>query len=96
MKPDGTAVESCTIITMAANELMHDIHNSGNNPHRMPAILRREDWDVWLTGTPEQAMAVLKPYPAELMVAFGVSARVNSPKNNDAKLIEPVPTPQRA
>jgi len=36
-------------------------------------------------------MAVLEPYPADLMVAYEVSARVNSPKNNDAKLIEPVP-----
>jgi putative SOS response-associated peptidase YedK len=91
VKPDGTMVESCTIITMPANALMHDIHNTGNNPHRMPAILRREDWETWLTGSPDEAMAVLEAYSADLMVAYEVSARVNSPKNNDAKLIEPVP-----
>jgi putative SOS response-associated peptidase YedK len=30
------------------------------------------------------------PYPADLMVAWCVSARVNSPKNNGPELIIPV------
>jgi putative SOS response-associated peptidase YedK len=64
--------------------------NSGNSPHRMPAILRREDWETWLSGSADEAMAVLKAYPADLMLAHEVSAKVNSPKNNDATLIEPV------
>jgi putative SOS response-associated peptidase YedK len=90
VKPDGTAIESCTIVTMPANALMHDIHNSGNNPHRMPAILERGAIEAWLTGSAEEAMAALKPYPADLMLAHEVSSRVNSPKNNDERLIEPV------
>ena len=75
---------------MPANALMADIHNAGNNPHRMPAILRREDRDAWLNGTVEQARAALTQYPAELMVAYEVSTRVNSVKNNDPGLVEPV------
>lgn len=90
VKDDGTSIESCVHITMPANELMADIHNTGNNPHRMPAILRAEDHDAWLNGTSEQARAVLTPYPAALMVAYEVSTRVNSVKNNDPTLIEPV------
>jgi hypothetical protein len=31
----------------------------------------------------------LTPYPDDLMVAWPVSTRVNTPRNNDAKLIEP-------
>lgn len=90
VQDNGTAVESCVLVTMPANDLMTDIHNTGNNPHRMPAILRRKDHDTWLRGTPEQARAVLLPYPSELMVAYQVSTRVNSVRNNSADLIQPV------
>jgi putative SOS response-associated peptidase YedK len=89
-REDGRAVESCVHITMAANELMADIHNTGNNPHRMPAILRAEDREAWLTGTPEEARPVLRQYPADLMDAYEVSTRVNSVKNNSPDLIEPI------
>lgn len=87
---DGTAVESCAHITMSANALMRDIHNTGSNPHRMPAILRSEDHEAWLNGSAVEARAALVPYPAELMVAYAVSTRVNTPKNNDASLLDPL------
>ncbi len=89
-KEDGAVVESCVHITMPANALMTDIHNTGNNPHRMPAILRREDHEAWLKGTTEEARAVLTPYPSDLMVAHRVSTRVNSVRNNSPELIEPI------
>lgn len=38
-------------VTMPANEILREIHNSGNNLHRMSAILRREDWNAWLKGS---------------------------------------------
>ena len=84
---DGVAVESCTIVTMPANQLMTEIHNV---KHRMPAILAKEDRETWLAGSAEEAFAVIKQYPDTHMVATPVSTRVNTPKNNDAKLIEPV------
>jgi putative SOS response-associated peptidase YedK len=90
VKEDGTVVESCVHITMPANTLMADIHNTGNNPYRMPAILRREDHEAWLEGTMEEARAVLTPYPSDLMVAHRVSPRVNSVRNNSPELIEPI------
>ena len=85
-RADGVAVESCTIVTMPANKLMTEIHNV---KHRMPAILAKEDRDTWLTGTSDEAFTVIKQYPDTHMVATPVSTRVNTPKNNDAKLIEP-------
>ena len=88
-KEDGTVIESCVHITMPANEILTDIHNGGANPFRMPAIVRSEDRDAWLTGTPEEARAVLRPYPSDLMVAYEVSTRVNSVKNNSPDLIRP-------
>jgi putative SOS response-associated peptidase YedK len=88
-KDDGTVIESCTLLTMPANELMHRIHNTGNNPHRMPVILRPEDHEAWLEGTADDARSVIRQYPADLMVAYRVGLRVNSPKNDDPALIEP-------
>jgi putative SOS response-associated peptidase YedK len=83
---DGVDVESCTIVTMPANRLMTEIHNV---KHRMPAILAKEDREVWLSGSPDEAFATIKQYPDTHMLAVPVSTRVGSPKNNDAKLIEP-------
>jgi putative SOS response-associated peptidase YedK len=82
----GEYIESVTHITVPANHLVGEIHNT---KHRMPAILSREDREAWLTGTHEEAWATLKPYPDESTVAWPVSTRVNTPKNNDAKLIDP-------
>jgi len=85
-REDGSAFESCTIITMPANALMADIHNAPGKG-RMPAILPAAALDAWLNGTSEQAQALLQPYPAELMVAWPVSVRVNSPRNDDPELV---------
>jgi putative SOS response-associated peptidase YedK len=82
----GEIIESVTHITVPANRLVGEIHNT---KQRMPAILAREDREAWLAGTSEEAWAALKPYPDEHTVAWPVSARVNTPKNNDATLIEP-------
>jgi putative SOS response-associated peptidase YedK len=90
MKEDGTAVDSCVHITMPANALMADIHNTGNNPHRMPAILRLADRDAWLNGSTEEARAALVAYPADLMLAYEVSTRVNSVRNNSPDLSQPL------
>lgn len=89
-KADGTVIESCVHLTMPGNELMQQIHNTGNHPRRMPAILRTQDHETWLHGTPAEARAVLTPYPADLMVTYEVSPEVNSPKNDSPELIEPV------
>jgi putative SOS response-associated peptidase YedK len=82
---DGSLLESCTIITMPPNALLAEIHNV---KQRMPAILQSEDINAWLAGSPEEARAALKPYPADSMVAWPVSRRVNTPRNNHVSLIE--------
>jgi putative SOS response-associated peptidase YedK len=74
------STESCCIVTCDTNELTADFHD------RMPVIIAAKDCDTWLTGTARQALALLKPYPAEEMRAYPVSSRVNSPKNDSADL----------
>jgi putative SOS response-associated peptidase YedK len=80
----GEPILSCTIITLPASPFMAQIHNT---KFREPAILQRKDHETWLSGTPDEAFACLAPYPDELRSAWPVSKRVNSPRNNDAKLI---------
>ncbi|MDB5806933.1 MAG: hypothetical protein JWN73_4255 [Betaproteobacteria bacterium] len=81
---EGKAILTCAHITMPPNTALASIHD------RMPAILRLEDHQAWLKGTPEEAAACVKPYPAELIEFSRVSTRVNSTRANDAGLIEPV------
>jgi putative SOS response-associated peptidase YedK len=83
----GDYIESCTHITVPANNLVGEIHNT---KHRMPAILEKADRETWLTGAPEDAWETLTSYPDDLMIAWPVSPRINTPKNNDATLIQPV------
>jgi putative SOS response-associated peptidase YedK len=82
-------IESCTLITMPANPLLKQIHNA---QQRMPAILRRSDHEAWLQGDQAAARAALIEYPADSMVAWPVSPRVNSPRHEGAVLIEPMVT----
>jgi len=83
----GEVIESCVHLTMPANKIVGEIHNT---QHRMPAILSRDAREAWLAGSAEEAWSVLRPYPDEHMVAWPVSTRVNKPANDDAQLIAPV------
>jgi putative SOS response-associated peptidase YedK len=78
---------SCAIITTAPNRLMEPIHD------RMPAILDPADEARWLDPditVPEAVLDCLRPYPAEPLAAYRVSARVNAPQNEGAELIAPL------
>jgi putative SOS response-associated peptidase YedK len=86
VKADRTVVESFSIVTLPANDLLAGIHAE----KRMPAILHPEDVEVWLSGSMEQARATLIPYPADRMRAYPVSSRVSSVKNDDETLLEAV------
>ncbi len=76
----GDAVETCTILTTAANETVAPVHG------RMPVILPPDAWDAWLAGE-EVALA---PYPADAMTAHPVSTHVNRPANDDPRCVEPI------
>jgi putative SOS response-associated peptidase YedK len=84
---DDDVVESCSIIRVPANELLADIANADG---RMPAILKRRDYDTWLKGTPVQAKATLQPYKSEWMQVHAISPRINSNEADDSGLIQPV------
>ena len=84
--PDGTILESCTIITTTPNELIGPIHD------RMPVIISPEKYDTWLQDpTPKQDLQeLILPYPAEKMAAYRVSSQVNSPQNDTPDCTLPI------
>ncbi len=86
MSPQGKELHTCTIITTGANDIMRPIHD------RMPVIIPREHEKMWLDAkaTPDEALALLVPYPADEMTAYPVSTLVNSPKNDSAACIAPL------
>jgi len=83
--PEGSIVESCTIITTAANELIRKIHD------RMPVILPPQKYDAWLQDTTSAAalQRILIPYPAGEMEAYQVKPEVNNPKYDAPDCIRP-------
>jgi putative SOS response-associated peptidase YedK len=85
--PEGE-VTSFTILTTEPNPLMAGIHN------RMPAIIRPEDYGVWLdpgVADVQVLQGMVGPYPERFMEAYAVSRRVNKPENEGPALLDPVP-----
>jgi putative SOS response-associated peptidase YedK len=83
---DDDVIESCSIICVPPNDLMILIANTAG---RMPAILRRKDYQSWLRGTPVAAKATLQTYNKSAMQAYPVSPRINSTVPDDLGLIRP-------
>ena len=82
----GDSVETCTILTTAANETLAPVH------HRMPVILPPESVDPWLEGQ----TVPLDPYPAAEMTAQAVTTWVNKASNDDPRCVEPLTTSRTA
>jgi putative SOS response-associated peptidase YedK len=86
----GEWVRSFAIVTTEPNELCAKLHN------RMPVVLAPEAWPAWLgeeAADQAQLKSLLVPYPSDGMIAWPVSTRVGSVKNNDPSLIEPIAPP---
>ena len=76
---------TCTILTINANALMQQYH------HRMPVILKPEDYDRWLDPAlqnPAQLQPLLQPYRSDVMIAYPVSKIVNKPSNESPECLE--------
>jgi putative SOS response-associated peptidase YedK len=81
----GEAINSCTILTTEANEVLRPVHE------RMPVILHPDDYELWLDADARKRDLVkelLRPYAAEEMLGYPVSATINSPRNQGANLVE--------
>jgi putative SOS response-associated peptidase YedK len=87
--PGADRIESCTILTTAANALVKPIHD------RMPVVIDPKHIDLWLGATQDLELLtpLFQPFPPAQLTAYPVSPFVNSPKNDDPRCLEPLPTP---
>lgn len=82
--PDGPPVESCTILTTAANSLVSALHD------RMPVILPPEHYEAWLNAPASEASSSLLPVDPALLKRYEVSLLVNNPKNDSPECLAPL------
>lgn len=86
--PEGSEMESFSLITTSANEMASKVH------HRMPVILDPVDWMTWLNHSTEDVshqLPLLKPYRGDNFQLYKVSRDVNSVRNDRPDLIQPLP-----
>ena len=81
----GTAkvLRTFAIITTTANAAAAPVHD------RMPVIVQREDWPIWLGEEAGDAAELFHPAPAGLVETWPVGRAVNSPRNNGPELLAP-------
>lgn len=82
----GQALYSFTVITTDPNELVEKFHN------RMPVIVAPADYARWMAPADPAHLPVdlLRPFPAEKLTAWKVSAAVGNWRNDYAGLIDPI------
>lgn len=86
-RPGGEEIHSFTLIVTDANAAIRPLHD------RMPVVLPPEHYATWLDqGERDTArlLALLQPAPADGWALEPVSTRVNSPRDDDAALMEPI------
>ena len=84
---DGNWIRTCSILTTTPNAVASSIHD------RMPVILHRGDYDLWLDPGMQNLAAVselLKPRDARFMRCYPVSTRINHVGNDDAECSRPM------
>jgi len=85
--PNGSELETCTLIVTDANPLVAPIHD------RMPVILPPAVWDTWLDPHQQDSRALrslLVPFDPASLEAYPVSRAVNNTRIDEPSLIEPV------
>ena len=88
---DGSALESCTLLTTTANDLMSPLHD------RMPVFIAPEDFAEWLGDGKEEGRRyldslqhLLRPAPEDLLTAYPVSPYVSNARNEGESCIAPL------
>ena len=79
-KDEPRELDTVSMVTTTPNDVVRPVH-----PDRMPMILGREDHAAWLEAAPEDAMALIRPYPAERMAVIGHGEGMKSePRGKEA------------
>lgn len=82
-KQTGEENNTFSMITVPANNMMREIHNSGANKHRMPLIIDENSINKW-NDTKLQRNTIellIKPYEENLMQAHAISKEDMNSRN---------------
>ncbi len=80
--PDDTWLQSFSIVTTEANELMSAVHT------RMPVILHPREFDRWLQRDAERPpLDLLRPFESEAMTASPCNPLVGNVRNNGPEML---------
>ena len=85
--PSATLLQTCTILTTDANEIVGRVHD------RMPVLVSQEDLDQWLSPEPLPAGEldrIIRPAAPEVLDGFRVSTRLNDAREEGPDLEEPL------
>ena len=77
-------LRTCAVVTCGANTSMSAIH------HRMPVILARQDWGLWLGEQGKGAALLMQAAPEDHLQFYRVDRAVNSNRASGAHLIDAV------
>lgn len=85
-KPGAPYTDTFTIVTTDANDLLQPLHD------RMPVVLMPEDFAAWLDpdAEPRHLLKLLTPAPDDALQYRPVSRRVNTAKDKDPAVAEPI------
>ncbi len=82
-EPDGGWLQSFSIVTTEANELMSSVHT------RMPVILHPRDYTRWLSRevTERPPIDLLRPFESDEMKASACNPLVGNVRNNGPEML---------
>ena len=81
--PDGSVLRTFVIITTDANEMLRELHD------RMPVVLEKPDWPLWLGETEGDPVSVLHPSANDVLRVWPVGRAVGNVKHNTPDLLQP-------
>jgi len=84
---DTERLRTCTIVTTAPNDLVRPFHD------RMPAVVREEDFDQWLSRSieePKHLLPILVPFPEDQLECYPVDRAVNKVDTEGPDCVKPV------
>jgi putative SOS response-associated peptidase YedK len=81
------ASDGCAVLTMPARGVVATLHD------RMPVVLDRAAGDTWIDRRVSDVRPLLAAASRAGLIAYPVSARANSPRNDDASLLDRVAEP---
>ena len=82
--PDGEMLQTFATITTDANQQLAGIQD------RMPVIIERRDWPLWLGETACNPSSLLRAAPEDVLRVWPVGKAVGNFRNDGPQLLEPI------